>query len=429
MVGPIEPAQARELVREFRSDLLALAVDLVRTPTENRAPYGDEAAGQRVLKAFFADTGVEIDEFEPTQVAGIEQHEAWWPGRDYQDRPNVVVTLPGHGNGRSLVFNGHMDTVGRAPLPWRTGDPFSGHVDGDRLYGRGGYDMKGGVAACATVIKILASKGIQLPGRILLHSVVDEENAGANGTLACLLRGHTGDLGIIPEPTNMQVCPHTRGGQVFHLRARGQGGVAYAGERTVNPAVLIARAILRLQEYETEINATRPAKGLYRNSPHPRDLVMAKIAAGDLSEGGNIGIPVEAFAEFFVQTLPGMDEAALRAELDQALKHLLVARDGGELHLERASRYLFGADTPVDHPGVVEVLGACRDLLQQDIEPTGANFGGDGYLFNRYFDTPTVHLGPSGGNAHGPDEWVSVESLVSLTEVLLLTASRWTSGR
>ncbi|MDW6023657.1 M20/M25/M40 family metallo-hydrolase [Mesorhizobium sp. BAC0120] len=421
----MQPSKAKQLVERYRSQLIDLTVALVKMPTENKVPSGTEARGQAVLQEFLAPlAGVSIDQFEPDAVEGAVAHPDWWPGRDYAGRPNLVATLPGAGNGRSLVFNGHMDTVTRAPLPWETGDPFSGLIRGNKLYGRGSYDMKAGVAACATVLKILADEAIALPGSVILQSVVDEENAGANGTLAAILRGHVGDLAIIPEPTNMEVCPHTRGGQVFNLIAKGQGGVAYGGETTVNPIVLLAEAIRRLQAYEDSIN-TRVHPGLFAGERHPRDLVVSKIAAGD-EPGGNIGVPVVATAEFFIQTLPGMTEAELQSELRAALGDLLV-QNGGAVELQPASRYLSGADTPVDHDGVAVLLSAYDDLSGRRHEPVGATFGGDGYLFNRYSAGPSLHFGPRGGNAHGPDEFVEIDSLTELTEVLLLTAIRWCS--
>jgi acetylornithine deacetylase len=418
--------QAKELVRKHRDDLVGLTIDLVRTPTENRIPDGTEAAGQRVLKQFFQSTPVEFDEFEPDAVAGAVDHPDWWPGRNYKGRPNLVVTRRATGSGgRSLVFNGHMDTVTSAPLPWPSGDPFSGRVDNGRLYGRGSYDMKAGVAACATVIKILVDHNIETRGDVLLQSVVDEENAGANGTLAAILRGHTGDLAIIPEPTNLAVCPETRGGQVFELVASGKGGVAYAGETVVNPIVTLAEAIARLRDYEVSINKG-PHPGLYAVESHPRDLVFSKLSAGD-RPGGNIGIPVAASAEFFIQTLPGMTEQQLHDELRSWLGKLLVEDSETGLRLVPTSRYLSGAATPQDHPGVQLLLSALGDATGVASRAAGATFGGDGYLFNKWSSTPSVHLGPKGGNAHGQDEFVELDSLFTLTETLLLAAVRWSS--
>ena len=379
---------------------------------------GDEKACQLILRDFLDHDRLQFDMFTPDEVTGVDQHEAWWPGRVYDDRPNLVAALRGSGGGRSVVLNGHIDTVTREPLPWGRHGPFSGKVVDGLLYGRGSYDMKAGLAALAVVLRILSDEGITLGGDVILESVVDEENAGANGTLACSVRGYDADLVIIPEPTNMEVCPQTRGGQVFTLRAEGHGGVNYSGEGFGNPASELARLLVRLHRYEKELGAGR-------DGASPRSVVLAKMAAGDLSPGGNIGIPARAWAEFFVQTSPGTEEHQLVREVQEAL--FSGGDDSRDIRstLTPSSRYLHPADTPFDHDSVATMVQAYEDLLGVRPVPGEASFAGDGALFNRYFDTPSVHIGPRGGNAHGPDEHVDVDSIVELTKVLLLTVTRW----
>ncbi len=147
--------------------------------------------------------------------------------------------------------------------------------------------------------------------------------------------------------------------------------------------------------------------------------------AGD-SPGGNIGIPVEARAEFFIQTLPGMTEAELHGELQAALAPVL-SNTTAPVRLEPTSRYLSGADTSPENAGVVALREALEAVTGETQSATGATFGGDGYLFNKWTSTPSVHLGPRGGNAHGPDEFVDLESLEILTAALLLHAVKWSS--
>ncbi|MGP5099523.1 M20 family metallopeptidase [Brachybacterium alimentarium] len=405
------------LVEGRADELIALTAKLVRTPSENRAPDGDEKECQAVLGHYLHHDRIELDLFTPAEVVGVDAHEAWWPGRSYDQRPNLVATLRGSGDGRSVILNGHVDTVTREPLPWGPHGPFSGKVIDGKLFGRGSYDMKAGLAALAVVVRILADEGIALPGDVIFESVVDEENAGANGTLACCVRGYEADLVIIPEPTNMEVCPQARGGQVFTLTAEGHGGVNYSGEAFGNPASELARLLVRLQEFEQKIGY--PQDGL-----SPRSVVLAKMASGDLSAGGNIGIPARAWAEFFVQTSPGTEEAELAQEVADALFRLDVP-DDIRTELTASSRYLYPADTPVDHEGVKVLLDAYAEVSGTTPTPGEATFAGDGALFNRYFDTPSVHFGPRGGNAHGPNEHVDVDSIVDLTKTLLLAVTRW----
>src|SRR5205814_2484434 len=94
-----------------RDDLIDLTRRLVSYPTENRPPRGDEAACQAFVTAYLRRLGLKPDVFQPDEVTGAQEHPAWWRGRDYADRPNVVARLEGTGRGRSLLFSGHVDVV------------------------------------------------------------------------------------------------------------------------------------------------------------------------------------------------------------------------------------------------------------------------------------------------------------------------------
>lgn len=82
-----------------------------------------------------------------------------------KERPNLVGTIKGTGNGKSLIFNGHIDVVPPGPAEeWKFKDPFSGKIEDGKLYGRGACDMKGGIAAQYIAAKALKKLGIQLKG-------------------------------------------------------------------------------------------------------------------------------------------------------------------------------------------------------------------------------------------------------------------------
>ncbi|MBO0791907.1 MAG: M20/M25/M40 family metallo-hydrolase, partial [Ktedonobacteraceae bacterium] len=116
------------------------------------------AAGERAIAEFVArwleDAGVEVTWDEPV------------PGR-----PSVVGIVRGSGGGRSLLLNAHMDTVGVAGME----QPHEPHVEGNRLYGRGAYDMKGGLAAI--MVAVAEARKLSLRGDVILTAVADEEYA------------------------------------------------------------------------------------------------------------------------------------------------------------------------------------------------------------------------------------------------------------
>src|SRR4029078_477459 len=132
------------------------------------------------------------------------------------------------GCGRRSSLPGHVDVVPAL------GEGRHGFWDGDvedgRLYGRGAWDMKAGVACALHAARCLAECGVTLAGDVIVESVVDEEFGGANGTLAARLRGHHADGAVLSEPTGMTVCHATRGGIQYRLNvAGGATGMGFWG--------------------------------------------------------------------------------------------------------------------------------------------------------------------------------------------------------
>src|SRR4051794_26946936 len=130
-----------------RDEIVAFLSDLIRFPSVNRRPFGDELECQQFVERYFRDHGLEVDVFRPDEVPGVEANPGWWPGSDFTDRPNVVGTRRGSGGGKSLLFLAHADVVPEGPHElWRHG-PFNPTIEGDQLVGRGAADDKSGIAA------------------------------------------------------------------------------------------------------------------------------------------------------------------------------------------------------------------------------------------------------------------------------------------
>jgi len=141
-------------VDALRDELTAAIQDLVRIPTENLPPGGNERAGQEYLCRRLRDLGLDVDLYALDDVPGLTEQASYWPGRDYRDRPNLTAIWRGRGGGRSLLLTGHMDTVPRGSAAWSV-DPFSGLYKDGRIYGLGAIDMKGPLAAFVLAIQAL----------------------------------------------------------------------------------------------------------------------------------------------------------------------------------------------------------------------------------------------------------------------------------
>ena len=139
---------------------------------------------------------------------------------NYRGRPNVVGVVRGTGGGRSLILNGHIDTVTVEPAnEWRR-DPFGGVIEDGRMYGRGTTDMKGGLMAGVMALTFLHRAGVRLAGDVILQSVVNEEHAG-NGTLDLVRQGWQADAAVVLDGTDNRIAVSHPGGVYWQVTIPG----------------------------------------------------------------------------------------------------------------------------------------------------------------------------------------------------------------
>ena len=206
------------------------------------------------IQAFAAETmrelGLIVDVFEP-DVDRLRSYPGFLePDLPFDGRPNVVGTWKGTGGGRSLLLNGHIDTVPLDPLSeWKT-DPLAGEITDGKVVGRGASDMKSGVAAMTMAVQILKQMGVQLKGDVILEYVVDEERTGL-GTLACVDRGYSADAGICCETSDLNLMPACIGRMWFTVNLKGKPtGIAtrWEGVSSIEKAYKIIQAVDDLEK-------------------------------------------------------------------------------------------------------------------------------------------------------------------------------------
>ncbi len=165
-----------------------------------------------------------------------------------QDRAgNVVGTIRG-GGGPVLMLNGHMDHVSPGEdKAWRRGGPFSGAIDGGRLWGRGATDMKGALAMMVYAGGALKRCGVIPDGDVVVAAVVMEETGGL-GTRFLLRKGRRPDLCVIGEPTDGQVRIGHRGRMAVWVTFRGKAGHASMPRLARNPNYAAARFLAKLEK-------------------------------------------------------------------------------------------------------------------------------------------------------------------------------------
>jgi acetylornithine deacetylase len=420
-------AAVDQWVDDHQEEILQLSESLIRFQSEQHVPTGWEKDCQMFIAETLRGLNLELDIFEPSEVPGFTEHPAYWPGRDYSNRPNVVGIWRGRQSkaGRSLMFSSHVDVVaghntGRFP-------PFAPVRQGDKLYGRGSNDMKGGLAATIFAVRCLQEIGVQLQGDVYIESVVDEEMGGSNGTLASRLRGHNPSACIVPEPNGMIVSPAHRGGGMWNITIKGVPGMPFGALELINPAYGIGHLIVAIENWAKARNQRITPHPLYTSAPG-LPVVLSSVKAGDFVPGTGNSVPSKAELEVWVEVYPGTTLDELYSDFIGHL-HAVAAEtpiiQQCEMTITQLIRFLPGSEIPLDHPIVQAIGSRYEEVMQKPPEVSGAPFACDVYMFNLYSPTPCVILGPRGANAHAADEWVLMDDLVALTKIFALTAAEW----
>lgn len=422
-----------EWTTEHRGELAAFLSKLVQTRSDVRPPVAVEGECQRVVEGAFRDAGLEVDVFELGEVPGLLEHPltmAKWDGmeRPLGGRPDVVGSLRGKGGGRSLLISCHVDTVGANEKEWGAEGPFSGREAGGRLYGRGSWDTKWGIAAGLYAARCIVELGLRPRGSLIVESVVDEEFGGSHGVLASRLRGHNAEVAINCEPTGMVVGTAHRGGGEWRVTVRGDDrGLAFGEERESSAVVKLAATIEAITEWNEERNRGRtPAAGFEECAELPAYIMQ--VGGGGCSYGEVTGAPPECSLLVWAEEEPGVSEAEHRSSfvggVNERLKGHRAFRDGVLPEYRPTIRYLPGSRAQLPD-GFLGALAGSFGSCGLEFRAGGVPLAADTYVFNLYAGTPAVTLGPRGGNAHAADEYVELGDVAELVKVFVLTALAW----
>jgi acetylornithine deacetylase len=181
-------------IDRHEDELIETVAELVRRPS----PLGAEADAQGYVAGHLTQSGLAVEVWDLDESVKTIPN-AGDSGVPFPGRPNVAVIQKGAGGGRSLIVQGHIDVVSPEPVEAWSYDPWQATIVGDRMYGRGAYDMKSGDALNLMLPRLLRDIGVELRGDVVIQSVIEEECTG-NGALDAARR-HRADAAIITEPT------------------------------------------------------------------------------------------------------------------------------------------------------------------------------------------------------------------------------------
>ena len=366
-------------------DALALARALVATPSVNpvlEAGGDGEDSIARLTEAWLQSWGFDV---ERTEVA---------PGRF-----NVVGSIGAGGGGRTLILNGHLDTVG---VQGMTVPPFDAEVRDGRLWGRGACDMKGGVASLLSASAALA-RG-DLPGRLIVALTCDEEHASL-GMAALVDSGVRADAAVVCEPTRLAVMPAHKGFVWIEAEFRGRAAHGSRPDEGVDAIEHAARYLVALNGLRETISA---------REPHPL-LGHGSFHAGTIAGGSAPSVyPDRCKLVIERRTLPGESMDDVVKEFETALADL--PGRGGEARLTRGLTRP-GTEVDIESELVRGLLGA-QEALGRTPAVEGMTAWVDAAFLNET-GVPAVCFGPGSiAEAHSADEWIEASEIEIAARVL-----------
>lgn len=318
-------------------------------------------------------------------------------------RPNVIGIARGTGNGRSLLLNAHMDTVGVAGME-RPHDPY---IENNRLYGRGAYDMKGGLAA------IMAAgawaKQRKLRGDVLVTAVVDEEY-GSIGTESIVQQWHA-DAAIVTEPTELEICTAHKGFVWLDVDTFGVAAHGSLPTLGVDAIVKMGKVLVELEALAATLQSTPPHRLLGNGSIHASLIIGGQERS---SYPQHCSLSIER------RTIPGETAQQAEAELSTILARI-AASDPTFQAKVTVGLIRDPFEISFDEPIVQTVLRQATRILGYEIPEDGMTGWLDSALLSAA-GIPTVIFGPGGEGAHASVEWSDILQVERCAEILAATA-------
>lgn len=369
------------------NDITQLLADMVRINSIN-PDLNPDGAGEGQLAQFIADWG---------RQNGLEVI--------VQDvipnRPNVILIARGSGGGKSLMLNAHTDIVGVSEMD----DPFNPIIENGRMYGRGSYDMKSGMAACMMTLK--QAKGMNLSGDVMLSAVIDEEYASL-GTQAIINEWErwAADAVIVTEPTELEISVAHKGFVWLDIEVFGKSAHGSRPHLGIDAIAKMGKVLVKIDELDQHLRA---------NPTH--DLLKSGSLHASLISGGEAVSMYPAYCKLVIErrTIPGETPDIVQAQIQSILDDIASTDPDFKASVTvTLSQSFFSVDRS---ESIVQLLQAkAQEILGHDVPLIGTTFWMDAALFSQH-GIPTVVLGPLGEGAHAKIEWVDLESVQHCVDI------------
>lgn len=394
----------RNILDKFtENEVYQLASELIKIPSYTGLAEQEKQIATFIYN-FFKNENIQVEFQKPLE-----------------NRPNVIATLKGNGNGRSLMLTGHMDTV---PPYNMINSPLSGDISNGRLYGRGACDMKGALACMIGAVTAIKRSGIALDGDLVFAGVINEEQK-SEGTEYIVTNGPHTDAAIVGEPSGLQIAAGHRGLEWIEIDIIGKtthGGTPHEGINAISKA---AKLITRIE------NDLVPK---FKERRHP--LIGDPLLNFGVIEGGDQPSSVAGRCKIFIDRrwTPLESFDLIMNELQALISDL--KKEDKDFNAQ-AKRYFADSnmmlhkplEINLDHPVIKSLKKGISSSIGKDPEIISFLAWTDASLLSNYAQIPSVVFGPGNlKNAHSEDEFVELTQLRSAYESYVLTAIDFCNG-
>ncbi len=422
------------------STMIEFLQDLVRIPS----PDGGGHKVQEFVAKYLNEMGAEKVDVFNVDAEKLSKHPGSTPlffehgGTKIEDKPVIVATFKGTGEGKSLMFAGHMESSTPAWEPglverWKH-NPWGAEIEGDLLYGKAAYNMKSGNAAAIMALKVIRDSGIKLKGDVFISTNLDED-IGCQGTVEAIRLGYKADAGICPEPTELNLGIGSIGCQ--HFRVIVKGNPTYSsGISAIEKAIKICYSIKELSDNRQK-NHSKP---FFKKHPKIFGSYSSGITIGMFNSGvWPCTTPYEAVIEGSIRHVPGEDIEDVRKQFKDQIKKCAEQDFFMRDNLPKVEFWEYWVDSLLDNnaPIVKTVNESFKEIKGK--YPGHILSVGDAAPLTRYGNTPSVYLGIKGGlteNAYFEgeniesssalvEETISIKSYIELIKIYTMAIINW----
>lgn len=402
--------------------LLGFLCDFIAVPSLG----GEERPAQEFMAGRLGELGFGVETWE-MDFDELRGHPSFSMVVEREEGLGVLGTIGGDRGGRSLILNGHVDVVPIGDESNWSRPPWRGTVAEDRVYGRGAVDMKGGIACALYAAKAVLDSGVELAGELVFNTTIGEEDGGV-GALDAVLHGMRADAAVVMEPSETLIVPAHAGACCFRITVPGKSAHACVREEGVDAIEKFYPVMRALRGLEEERNK-EVDDPLYSRYRLPFAINLGRVRGGEWP--GSVAESMVCEGRIGVAVDESIDHA--RRSLERAVAEV-AERDpwlrGHPPKVEWWGYQYAPSKTPVGHPIIETVKGACGEVTGRTPGVEGATYASDMRHLVNVGGIPTVIFGPGDvRNSHQPDEYVPIEDLKTVTRALTLTILRFCGYR